>query len=121
VDNVKFLEEFSRMCKSFSDCNGCKLLTEGICLGSQSYDEFNPKKVIETVEEWSKENTEIKTMSFVEAVTLDNKKFKIKPIGLNRNYFFEPLFWLGCLSSEDDYTNEELCKLIDEKWEVKEI
>lgn len=55
MDAAEFLKERKRMCKLHPCCGGCPL--EGThCALSHAMDDEDYKRVINTVEQWSKEN-----------------------------------------------------------------
>lgn len=55
MDALKFLQERSRMCKSYGACGGCPL--EGAkCTLSSSTSNEDYEKIIAAVEQWSKEH-----------------------------------------------------------------
>lgn len=56
MDSAKFIKELNRMCESYKDCKGCPLeIYECIINGITSDDAC--KKIIDVVEQWSKENS----------------------------------------------------------------
>jgi hypothetical protein len=63
MDAFEFLKERKRMCNSYKDCEGCPL--EGAkCVGSSSVPDEDYKRIIATVEQWSKDHP-IKTRQSV--------------------------------------------------------
>ena len=55
MDALEFLMERRRMCNSYSDCEGCPL-EEGKCVVSSVEPDEDYKRIITTVERWSKEH-----------------------------------------------------------------
>ena len=55
MDALEFLKERKRMCNSYKGCNGCPLKIGTCGLGTSTSDE-DCKRVIATVEQWSKKH-----------------------------------------------------------------
>lgn len=56
MDATKFIKELNRMCDSYEDCKGCPLeIYECVISGIRSDDACD--KIIDVVEQWSKENS----------------------------------------------------------------
>lgn len=55
MDALEFLRERKRMCKSYKDCEDCPLEGDK-CIISDIMSDEDCKRIIATVEQWSKEN-----------------------------------------------------------------
>jgi len=56
MDNVTFLKELGRMCKSYPRCYGCDLFELGCTLGNVAENANKADKIVAIVEQWSKEH-----------------------------------------------------------------
>lgn len=57
MDAVKFLREFSRMCRKYYSCVGCPMTEEPFCDCAKLSQE-DQERAVEIVENWSRENPE---------------------------------------------------------------
>ena len=55
MEALEFLKERKRMCYSYEGCNGCPF-REDVCSISNAMSEDGYKKIVSTVEKWSKEH-----------------------------------------------------------------
>lgn len=55
MDALEFLRERKRMCNSYKDCEDCPL-EWAICIASSTVPDGDYKRIIATVEQWSKEH-----------------------------------------------------------------
>ena len=55
MDALEFLRERRRMCNSYRNCEGCPL-EDGKCVVSDVAPDEDYKRIIATVEQWSKEH-----------------------------------------------------------------
>ena len=55
MDALEFLRERKRMCNSYKECRDCPL-EKTVCTGSGTMPDEERKKIIATVEQWSKEH-----------------------------------------------------------------
>lgn len=90
MDALEFLRERKRMCNSYKDCEDCPL--EGaICIASSTVPDGDYKRIIATVEQWSKEHprktrqTEILKM-FPEAHVSANGSLYLCPASVSAAY-----------------------------------
>lgn len=56
MNATKFIEELNRMCESYKDCKGCPLEIYECIISSIRPDDVCDK-IINVVEQWSKENS----------------------------------------------------------------
>lgn len=90
MEILEFLNERKRMCSSYKNCNGCPLREEECRLNNLTTDE-EFKKIISTVEQWSKEHQSKTRQSvfleqYPEAHIGDDGVLQIKPCSLSASY-----------------------------------
>lgn len=56
MEALDFLKERQRMCYSYEGCNGCPFRGD-VCSISNTMSEDGYKKIVSTVEKWSKEHS----------------------------------------------------------------
>lgn len=74
MDAVKFLKERDRMCENHS-CKECPI-GKITLMGDCSYDKKEAEKIVEVVEDWSKENPEeVGKKYIIEVDAVDNSSY----------------------------------------------
>ena len=91
MDALEFLRERKRMCKSFAGyCDGCPLNGEP-CTITAGLDDGDCKRIVATVEKWSKEHPRKTRQSvlleqYPEARIGDDGVLKINPCSISASY-----------------------------------
>jgi hypothetical protein len=78
MDAVSYIREKARMCKTITRCSECPLRNVG-CGDSLK---TSPEKILELVEQWSKEHPVLTNrMKFEEVFGIDNQRIEINSDG----------------------------------------